>query len=102
LFSTNERRVSVGADAEITTFDPDTVCRAKGIVYLEELPTYRVVPQMVGKRSSLKDAGRRGSEPPRSAIVTISSRGLIDTDKLQRALTPAWVTRTKHGRRSSG
>ena len=62
---------------------PDTVYRAKGIVYIEELPNYRIILQMVGKRSSLIDAGLWGSEPARSEIVFIGSRDGFDSDKLE-------------------
>jgi len=62
----------------------ETVYRAKGIVYLEELPAYRMVLQMVGKRSNLMDTGQWGSEEPHSEIVMIASQGGIDSDALQR------------------
>ena len=62
---------------------PDTVYRAKGIVYIEELPNYRIILQMVGKRSSLIDTGLWGSEPPRSEIVLIGSRDGFDTETLE-------------------
>jgi len=62
---------------------PNTVYRAKGIVYIEELPKYRVILQMVGKRSNLVDSGLWGSEPPRSEIVLIGSRDGFDSEKLK-------------------
>jgi G3E family GTPase len=62
---------------------PATVYRAKGIVYIEELPNYRIILQMVGKRSSLIDAGLWGSEPARSEIVLIGSGDGFDSDKLE-------------------
>jgi G3E family GTPase len=64
---------------------PDAVYRAKGIVHVEELPSYRYVLQMVGKRYHLDETGRWGSEPPRSDIVMIGSRHGIDGEALQRA-----------------
>ncbi len=64
---------------------PDTVYRAKGIVYLEELPAYRVVLQMVGKRYNLKESDRWGSELPRSELVVIGARDGYDDEMLQRA-----------------
>jgi len=63
---------------------PDTVYRAKGIVYLEELPTYQVAMQMVGKRYDLSDTQRWGAATPRSEIVLIASRGGIDPEELKR------------------
>ena len=64
---------------------PDTVYRAKGIVYLEELPMYRIVMQMVGKRYNLRDTDRWGEELPRSEIVMIGARDGIDPETLKRA-----------------
>jgi G3E family GTPase len=64
---------------------PDSVYRCKGIVYLEEMPAYRYVLQMVGKRYHLEETGRWNSEPPRSEIVMIGTRDGIDPGDLQRA-----------------
>lgn len=65
---------------------PDQVFRAKGIVYLEELPSYRVALQMVGKRSNLRDIGQWGAERPKTEIVMIFAQGEINTDSLQTSL----------------
>ncbi len=64
---------------------PDSVYRCKGIVHLEELPTYRIVLQMVGKRYDIADTDRWGSEEPGSEIVMIGTRDGIDGDALQQA-----------------
>jgi G3E family GTPase len=64
---------------------PETIYRAKGIVYLEELPMYRIVLQMVGKRYNLRDSDRWGSARPGSEIVMIGGRDGIDPEELQRA-----------------
>jgi G3E family GTPase len=64
---------------------PDGVYRAKGIVHVEEMPAYRYVMQMVGKRYHLDETGPWGSEPPRSEIVMIGSRDGIDGEALQQA-----------------
>jgi G3E family GTPase len=64
---------------------PDTVYRCKGIVYLEELPAFRYVLQMVGKRYHLTETDGWGDELPRSEIVLIGGRDGIDSDALQRA-----------------
>ena len=61
---------------------PDTIYRAKGIVYLEELPTHRVAMQMVGKRYDLADTEPWGSASPSSEIVVIGARGGVDADAL--------------------
>ena len=65
---------------------PDTVYRAKGIVYLEELPEYRVILQMVGKRSTLRDAGRWGPATPKTELVMIGIEDGIDGDAMTIAL----------------
>jgi G3E family GTPase len=63
---------------------PDTVYRCKGIVYLEDLPAFRYVLQMVGKRYHLTEIDRWGEEFPRSEIVLIGGRDGINAEALQR------------------
>jgi G3E family GTPase len=63
---------------------PDSVYRCKGIVCLEELPGFRYVLQMVGKRYHLTETAGWGDELPRSEIVLIGAQGGINTDSLQR------------------
>ncbi len=63
---------------------PDAVYRCKGIVYIEELPAFRYVLQMVGKRYHLDETGPWGEEFPRSEIVLIGGRDGIDSEALQR------------------
>ena len=63
---------------------PDTVYRAKGIVHLEELPTYQIAMQMVGKRYDLSDTQPWGSVEPRSEIVLIATHGGFDPEELKR------------------
>ncbi len=62
---------------------PDTVYRCKGIVYLEEIPAYRYVLQMVGKRYHLIESDRWGAEFPQSEIVLIGGQNGIDAEDLQ-------------------
>lgn len=50
---------------------PEAVYRAKGVVYLEELPNYRIVLEKVGARSGRQDAGRWGLQTPRTELVMI-------------------------------
>lgn len=64
---------------------PEAIYRAKGMVYLEELPDYRVVLQMVGKRHQLGDRGRWEAARPQSEIVMIGTREGIDVEGLQQA-----------------
>ncbi len=64
---------------------PETVYRCKGVVQIEELPRYRYVLQMVGRRHHLEESGSWGTEIPRSEIVLIGGRAGIDPDKLHSA-----------------
>jgi G3E family GTPase len=64
---------------------PNTVFRAKGIVYLEELPTHRIAMQMVGKRYELSDTVPWESEAPRSEIVLIASHDGFNAESLTRS-----------------
>ncbi|MGB7474944.1 MAG: GTP-binding protein [Polyangiales bacterium] len=63
---------------------PATVYRAKGIVFLEELPTHQVAMQMVGKRYDLCDTERWGTVEPRSEVVLIALQDGLDADELRR------------------
>jgi G3E family GTPase len=61
---------------------PDTVYRAKGIVWIEEVSAYRTILQMVGRRHDLDTAGRWDTESPRTDIVVMGSHGGIDAQAL--------------------
>jgi G3E family GTPase len=63
---------------------PDAVYRCKGIVYLEELPAFRYVLQMVGKRYHLTETDGWGDALPGSEIVLIGGRNGSDSEVLQR------------------
>jgi G3E family GTPase len=63
---------------------PDAVYRCKGIVCLEELPAFRYVLQMVGKRYHLTETDGWGDELPGSEIVLIGGRDGVDSEALQR------------------
>ena len=62
---------------------PETIYRAKGVVYLEELPAYRFILQKVGRRSKLRDVGKWGTEAPRTEMVMIGIAGGIDGDAMR-------------------
>ena len=64
---------------------PESIYRAKGIVYLEELPSHQVVLQMVGKRYHIGDTEPWGALTPQSEIVMIGSHDGIHNDTLQHA-----------------
>ncbi len=62
---------------------PEGVYRAKGFIYLEELPTKRYVLQMVGRRYTLDESGTWGTQAAESRIVLIGDRDGIHPDELQ-------------------
>jgi G3E family GTPase len=64
---------------------PESVYRCKGVVQIEELPIYRYVLQMVGKRYHLEESGSWGEDTPGSEIVLIGGHDGIDAERLQRA-----------------
>lgn len=62
---------------------PDAIYRAKGIVYIEEIPIYKILLQMVGGRYDLGETDKWGDEKPKSEIVLIGPHGSFNPDKLQ-------------------
>jgi G3E family GTPase len=83
---TSERPLSLPKLRAAFELLPESVYRAKGLVYLEEVPEYRVLLQKVGKRSKLRDLGKWGEEPPRTEIVMIGTSGGIDQEAMRIAL----------------
>jgi G3E family GTPase len=66
---------------------PDTVLRAKGIVYLAEDRQRRQVFQLVGRRWSLTPDRPWGSDTPRTELVLIGLDGTLDGEALLAPLT---------------
>lgn len=71
---------------------PNTIYRAKGVVYLTDYPTHRYHLQVVGKRVRLTEGEAWEIAPRQSQIVLIGSQGGVVADTLQTrfetALTP--------------
>lgn len=63
------------------------IFRAKGVLYLSDVPEKRVILQMVGKRVSLNKGELWGEEMPCSKIVVIGAPDSIDTEQLQKLFT---------------
>jgi G3E family GTPase len=82
---TNDRPLSLPRLRSVLEALPETVYRAKGIICLEELPVFKYVLQMVGKRYDLGETGRWELERPQSEIVLIGGRDEIDSEALQNA-----------------
>ncbi len=64
---------------------PEEVYRAKGFVFLEELPPYRVLLQKVGRRFNLRDEACWGDGEARTDIVAVARRGGFDDTRMRQA-----------------
>lgn len=82
---TSNRPLSLPGLRSVLGTLPEGVYRAKGIICFEELPVNRYVLQLVGRRYTIEEAGRWGSELPCSDIVLIGASSGIDGDALQSA-----------------
>jgi G3E family GTPase len=65
---------------------PLSVYRAKGFLYLAEVPERRVIVQVAGRRVQIAKGAAWGTEPPRSRLVFIGAAGGVDADALSAAL----------------
>lgn len=68
---------------------PETIYRAKGVVFVADQPDDRGILQVVGKRASLSFEGEWGGETPRTQIVCIGAHGGIPAAQLQRQFDAA-------------
>lgn len=66
---------------------PRGVYRAKGVLWLGELPEHQVILQVVGRRARVDRGPAWGAEPPCSDIVLIGRRGGYDTAALRQRFT---------------
>ena len=81
---TSDKMLSLPKLKDVLENLPDTVYRAKGIVYIEELPIFRYVFQMVGRRYEIVESGKWGDEKPETKLVLIGKKGSFDPEKLQK------------------
>jgi G3E family GTPase len=65
---------------------PETVLRAKGVIFLQEDPERRFVLQMVGARWKLTPDQAWGNEKPQSRLVWISLKDQFDPDLILKTL----------------
>ncbi len=65
---------------------PESVIRAKGVLYLAEAPERRMIFQMVGKRWNIIPDRPWGERKPVTQIVFIGSRGSVDSQWLEAQL----------------
>ena len=72
---------------------PETIYRAKGIVWLAEAPERRALAHLVGSRATLTLERPWGRSQPRSQLVFIGSHGGVDGDKLRALFDGCRVSR---------
>jgi G3E family GTPase len=65
---------------------PEAVLRAKGVIFLQEVPEQRFVLQMVGARWKLTPDLAWGDEKPQTQLVWISLRDQFDPDLIVNSL----------------
>lgn len=65
---------------------PEALLRAKGVLNLVEEPDRQTIYQRVGERWSYRSAEPWGDETPRSSLVFIGPRGLLDRPTLEESL----------------
>ena len=87
LFNTwryrSERPFTYEALHEAIKTLPPTIYRAKGILYLSNIPEQKRVLQVAGSRVHLTREGAWGEQMPYSELVFIGEAGGIDAPKLQ-------------------
>jgi len=80
---TSENMMSLPKLKAVLDALPETVYRAKGIIYLEELPSYKVIMQMVGRRYDINESDKWETEDPKTEIVLIGEHDGFDKRQLQ-------------------
>lgn len=81
---TSDRMLSLPKLKSVLDNLPETIYRAKGIIYLEEIPSYKVLMQMVGGRYDIGETDKWGAEKPKTEIVLIGEHDGFEPEKLQR------------------
>lgn len=74
---------------------PHEIYRAKGIVYLQEVPEQQGILQVVGRRISLTMGDAWGDKTPQSELVFIGSEDGIKPDELETMLDACTVNSPK-------
>ena len=80
---TSDQKLSLPKLRSVLDNLPGSIFRAKGIMYLEEMPTYKVVMQMVGGRYEIGETDKWDTIKPKTEIVLIGTRSGFDTELLQ-------------------
>lgn len=62
---------------------PENIWRAKGILYIHEIPDRRGILQVVGRRVSVVQGEPWGDEQPSSQVVMLGTEGSINADQMR-------------------
>ncbi len=71
---------------------PKTLYRAKGVIYLADIPEHMAIFHLVGKRAALTLAGQWEGTAPHSQIVFIGAHGGLPVDDLRTWLAECLAT----------
>lgn len=77
-----DRPLSLKALCQTAAKLPESIYRAKGVVYATDAPEQRAVLQMVGRRVEVALESGWGERTPRTQIVAIGAPGSIDAQTL--------------------
>ncbi len=80
---TTDQPLSLKALRKVIENLPLTIYRAKGFVFLAEMPDNRGILHVVGKRVSLTFGAEWGADKPFSQVVVIGTHGGVDADGLR-------------------
>ncbi|MYI21986.1 MAG: GTP-binding protein [Gammaproteobacteria bacterium] len=80
---TTNKPLSRGAVLDAVKTLPATIYRAKGIVYLSDIPSRKGIVHVAGKRARLLTGEPWGDESPGTQLVFIGEEGGIDDCELQ-------------------
>lgn len=83
---TSEQPISLEAFRAFVNKLPKTIYRAKGVIYLQDIPEHMAIFHLVGKRAGLTLAGEWENTRPRSQIVFIGAHGGINSSALREML----------------
>ncbi|MBW4436755.1 MAG: GTP-binding protein [Pleurocapsa minor GSE-CHR-MK-17-07R] len=88
----SEEPLSFKALRKVIDSLPTTIYRAKGFLYLADMPESQGILHIVGKRVSLTFGEKWGVNTPRSQIVVIGQHGGVDASALTAMFTNALVS----------
>ena len=93
---TTNKPLSRGAVLDAVKTLPATIYRAKGIVYLSDIPSRKGIVHVAGKRARLIIGEPWGDESPRTQLVFIGEEGGIDDCELQSRFNACQTEKDPH------